>query len=43
VIALDILVTLTAAASIVFVLVLFAWGARKDGEDDRARRSRSER
>jgi hypothetical protein len=43
VLALDILVTLTAAASIVFVLVLFVWGARKDGEDDRARRPPSER
>jgi hypothetical protein len=38
VLALDILVTLTAAASVVFVLVLFVWAARKDGEEDRARR-----
>jgi hypothetical protein len=38
VLALDILVTIVAAASIVFVLGLFIWAARKDGEDDRARR-----
>ena len=43
VLALDILVTLTAAASVVFVLVLFVWAARKDGEDNEARRTRSDR
>jgi hypothetical protein len=42
VIVLDVLVTLMAAVTVFFVLGLFVWAARKDGEDERASRSRSD-
>jgi hypothetical protein len=40
VIVLDVLVTLMAAATVVFVLGLFVWAARKDGEEDQAVQAR---
>ena len=39
VIAVYVLVTASAALSTVFVLALFFWAARKDGEADRAARA----
>ena len=38
-IAVYVLVTASAVLSIVFVLALFLWAARKDGEADRAVRA----
>jgi hypothetical protein len=43
VIALYIIVTATAVFSVLFVLVLFVWAARKDGEADRAVRAKTDR
>jgi hypothetical protein len=43
VIAVYIVVTVSAVASVVFVLALFLWAARKDGEADRAARRRGGR
>jgi nitrogen fixation-related uncharacterized protein len=43
VIAVYVLVTVSTVLSAVFVLALFLWAARKDGEADRAVRAQSER
>jgi hypothetical protein len=43
VIAVYVLVTVSAVLSVVFVLALFVWAARKDGEADRAVRGQSGR
>jgi hypothetical protein len=43
VIAVYVLVTLSAVLSVVFVLALLVWAARQDGEADRAVRARGGR
>jgi hypothetical protein len=41
VIAVYVLVTVSAVLSVVVVLALFVWAARKDGEADRASRAQT--